>query len=428
MVQPRVAISIGEAIKKVMMDNKSQAVETVALMDSVNRFLAEDLIATENVPSFDRALYDGYAIRAEDTIGATLDNPVMFEVIATIGAGFTYHSPIKDFQAVRIMTGAEMPASCNAIVMLEEVQQIAQTSSKIAITQAIASGDRVFRRGSELTKGTCIAAKGTQITAGVIGLLATFGFHQVKVKKKPIVGVLATGSELLNVDEPLVPGKIRNSNSYMLLTQIEQVGAEGVNLGKLEDDLEKSVEVIKKALQQVDMLITTGGVSVGDYDYLPSIYARIGANVLFNKIAMRPGSVTTVAKLGEQFLFGLSGNPSASFIGFELFVRPVIRKRLGNTTPHLVAVQATLAEDFPIANNYTQLIRGRFLIEDGQAIVVSNGLNMSNSITSIAGADTVAILPPTTNGYKKGDSVYVLLLSVHKGQQKSVFGGAEDAQ
>jgi molybdopterin molybdochelatase len=161
-----------------------------------------------------------------------------------------------------------------------------------------------------------LVESGTRITPGIIGLLATFGYSELLVGKKPVVGVLATGSELLEIDEPLVPGKIRNSNSYMLMSQIERVGAWPKYLGKLEDDLEKSFEVIQHELQDVDILITTGGVSVGDYDYLPEIYDRLGATVLFNKIAMRPGSVTTVARLGNQFLFGLSGNPSASFIGF----------------------------------------------------------------------------------------------------------------
>ncbi|MER1999995.1 MAG: molybdopterin molybdenumtransferase MoeA, partial [Lysinibacillus sp.] len=136
---------------------------------------------------------------------------------------------------------------------------------------------------------------------------------------------------------------------------------------------------------------------------------------------------TTVAKLGKQYLFGLSGNPSASFIGFELFVRPVIQKRLGNKTPHLLAVQAKLMEDFLSANNFTQLIRAKWLVENGEVYVVSNGLNMSNSITSLAGADALAILPPTIQGYKKGDLVDVLMLSMQKGQDRSVFGGDEDA-
>ena len=427
MVQVRTALSIEEAISKTMIDDVSQPTETVALMDSLNRFLAKDILATEHVPAFDRALYDGYAIRAADTILATKENPIEVEVIETIGAGSTFSESVQPFQAVRIMTGAEIPASCDAVVMLEDVSEYKHNGKmKIAISKVVQSGERIFKRGSELKKGMTIGRQGAQITPGLIGLLATFGFHKVAVKKKPVVGVLATGSELLNIDEPLVAGKIRNSNSYMLMSQIEQAGGEAVDLGKLEDNLEKSVEVIKGALQRVDILMTTGGVSVGDFDYLPSIYARLNATVLFNKIAMRPGSVTTVAKLGAQYLFGLSGNPSASFIGFELFVRPVIHQRLGSSIPHLLAVQARLGEDYLTPNNFTQIIRMKLVVECGEISVVSNGLNMSNSITSLAGADALAILPPTTKGYRKGDLVDVLLLTMQKGQENSVFGGDQD--
>ena len=428
MVQLRTAISIGKAINKVMKEDcKVFPDEMVDLMDCANRFLAEDLIATENVPAFDRALYDGFAIRTEDTVNATKTNPAVFDVVGAIGAGSIFKSTVNAFQAVRIMTGAEMPASCNAVVMLEDVSEFIENgNSKIKVTQVVSSGERVFTKGSELKQGACIASKGTEITPGVIGLLATFGFHQVKVKKKPIVGILATGSELLEVHEPLVPGKIRNSNSYMLLSQVAQVGGEPIYLGKLEDDLEKSVRVIQDALQRVDVLITTGGVSVGDYDYLPAIYERLGANVLFNKVAMRPGSVTTVAKLDERYLFGLSGNPSASFIGFELFVRPLIRKMLGNSSPHLLSAQAILSEDYPTPNNFTQLVRTKCELKNSQIVVAANGLNMSNAITSLAGADAISILPPTKKGYRKGETVDILLLSVHKGQQNSVFGGDDD--
>ena len=428
MVQLRTAISIDEAIKRVMTDSKTQPTETIDLNECANRFLAEDLIANEHVPAFDRALYDGYAIRFEDTMEATHTKPIVFEVIGEIGAGSIFCSTVNAFQAVRIMTGAEIPASCNAMIMLEDVEQFTEDHvQKIRITQVVSNGERVFAKGTEIRQGACIASKGTQINPGVIGLLATFGFHQVNVRKKPIVGILATGSELLEVDEPLIPGKIRNSNSYMLLSQVVQAGGEAIYLGKLEDDLEKSIQVIQEALQRVDILVTTGGVSVGDYDYLPAIYERLGATVLFNKIAMRPGSVTTVAKLGEQYLVGLSGNPSASFIGFELFVRPLIRKRLGSSHPHLLSAQAILADDYPNPNNFTQVIRTKCVFENGHIVAISNGLNMSNAITSIAGADALAILRPTQTGYQKGEMIDILLLAAEKGQKHSVFGGDEDA-
>ncbi len=419
MLQERKAIPIGEAIQKVMTDDWMQPVETTSLMACAGRFLAVDVIANQDVPAFNRALYDGYALRAEDT---NQEHPSIFEVVGEIGAGSVFSDEVQEYQAVRIMTGAEVPSTCNAVVMLEHVEEYEEEERKyIKVHQSIPAGDRILQKGAEIRLGSCLVTKGTRITPGVIGLLATFGIHQVPVKKRPVVGVLATGSELLEVNQPLVPGKIRNSNSYMLLAQIEQAGGEPVYLGKLEDDLDKSVEVVQEALQRVDILITTGGVSVGDYDYLPAVYERLGAEVLFNKIAMRPGSVTTVAKIGNHYLFGLSGNPSASFIGFELFVRPLLRKRLGNTEPHLLSAPAILAENHPNPNNFTQLVRATCTFENGQITVTSNGLNMSGSVTSLAGADALIVLPPTSTGYVQGDAVDILLLSEGKGQKESLF-------
>ena len=419
MLQERKAIPIGEAIQKVMADDRMQPVETTSLMACAGRFLAEDVIANQDVPAFNRALYDGYALKAEDT---NQEHPTIFEVVGEIGAGSVFSDDVQEYQAVRIMTGAEVPGSCNAVVMLEHVEEYEEEERKyIKVQQSIPAGDRILQKGAEIRLGSSLVLKGTRITPGIIGLLATFGIHQVPVKKRPVVGVLATGSELLEVDQPLVPGKIRNSNSYMLLAQIEQAGGEPVYLGKLEDDLDKSVEVVQEALQRVDILITTGGVSVGDYDYLPDVYERLGADVLFNKIAMRPGSVTTVAKIGNHYLFGLSGNPSASFIGFELFVRPLLRKRLGNREPHLLSATAFLEEDYPKPNNFTQLVRATCTFENGQITVASNGLNMSGSVTSLSGADALIVLPPTSTGYVQGDAVDILLLSEGKGQKESLF-------
>ena len=264
--------------------------------------------------------------------------------------------------------------------------------------------------------------KGTEITPGVIGLLATFGYSEVAVGKKPIVGVLATGSELLEVDAPLYPGKIRNSNSYMLFSQIERAGGKAIYLGIIEDDFEKSLIAVRTALEEVDFLITTGGVSVGDYDYMPDIYKALGASVLFNKIAMRPGSVTTVAKRGKQLLFGLSGNPSACFIGFELFVRPVIRKSMGNMQMHLACIKAMLVEDYPAPKAFTQLIRVKLFFDNSQVTVSSVGLNLSGSITSLAGADALLILKPREESYKQGSEVPILLLSEKEGQEQVWLG------
>ena len=421
MLTERIAIPIQQAIHKIMQLIPMVKIEKVPLREANGRYLAEDLIANQDIPAFNRSLYDGYAVRAEDTIGATTDLPIKLNVVGHIGAGAVYREKLKPNEAIRIMTGAEMPVDCDAVIMLEHVREYSKDGqTTIELTKPVEKNERVFQKGAEIQEGAFLVKKGDRITPGVVGLLATFGYDEVPVAIRPKVGVLATGSELLEVNEPLVPGKIRNSNSYMLMAQIEKLGAVAIYLGKIVDDLEQSIQEIEAALEKVDVLITTGGVSVGDFDFLPEIYDRLGASVLFNKIAMRPGSVTTVAKRGHQFLFGLSGNPSASFIGLELLVRPVLKTMLGSQEPFLVKGTAVLQENYPNANSFTQLIRAKVEVIDAKVYVSSNGLNLSSSITSLVDAEAIVILPPTTSGYMKGTVVEYLQLG-EKGQREINF-------
>lgn len=259
--------------------------------------------------------------------------------------------------------------------------------------------------------------KGTSITPGVAALLATFGYSSVCVVRQPVIGIVTTGSELLEVHEQLKPGKIRNSNSYMIAAQIERAGGVVQYYGQFADDLETCYNTVKKAMKEVDILITTGGVSVGDYDYLPAIYERLQANVFFNKIAMRPGSVTTVAELEGKLLFGLSGNPSACYVGCELFVRPVIQTYLYRKDPHVYRTEAILQKDFAKANPFTRFVRGRVEIVDGQLQVTPVGLDKSSAISSLADANAFIVLPGGTRGFEAGITVSVLLLESNVGSE-----------
>ena len=248
-------------------------------------------------------------------------------------------------------------------------------------------------------------------------MLATFGYKNVPVAKKPNIGLFATGTELLDVNEELVPGKIRNSNSHMISAQILRTGANVQYLGKLPDEFDTCFEAVRNALNKVDLLVTTGGVSVGDFDYLPAIYEKLGAEVLFNKVAMRPGSVTTVAQLNGKLLFGLSGNPSACYVGFELFARPIIRKLLFSEKPHLRSEKALLEVDFLKANPFTRFVRSSVSIKDGMLKATPSGLDKSNIIMSLAGANSLMILPGGTRGFKAGCIVDVLLLEDQDGSE-----------
>ncbi|WP_226666171.1 gephyrin-like molybdotransferase Glp [Metabacillus litoralis] len=416
MLEKRKPLAVKLAIEEVMKYSRICEQELVSIHDSFERFLAEDLIAKHPVPPFDRSPYDGFAIRSVDTKLASANSPVEFEVIDEIGAGSVSVYTVGENQAVRIMTGAQMPSGCDAVVMLELTKVIRKDEKTyMTLKRAFKKGDNVSYKGEDTQEGSVLVTKGTKITAGVIALLATFGYEKVHVSKKPKIGIIATGSELLEVGEELVPGKIRNSNSYMIEAQAKRSGAEPIYLGKLPDDLESCFKAVKQSLNKVDYLITTGGVSVGDYDHLPEIYKKLGANVLFNKIAMRPGSVTTVAEVDGKLLFGLSGNPSACYVGFELLVRPIVRQFLRSKRPHLQMIKAELGKDFLKPNPFTRFVRGKLNLGNGKIKASPVGLDKSNVVTSLAEADCLITLPGGSRGYQLGDIVDVLLIEDQTG-------------
>ncbi|MED1089578.1 gephyrin-like molybdotransferase Glp [Bacillus paramycoides] len=418
MVEKRIPIPVAEAVARVMEYTHRGETEKVSLIESYGRILGEDVVADHDVPHFDRSPYDGFAIRAEDTKEASSSNPTQFEVIGEIGAGFVFTKEVKAFQAVRIMTGAAIPVGCDAVVMLELTEGFEENEKTyMKLKRPFASGDNISFKGEDVKQNALLVKKGTAINPGVAALLATFGYSSVNVVRQPFIGIVTTGSELLEVHEQLKQGKIRNSNSYMIAAQAERAGGIVRYYGQFVDDLETCYNTVKKAMKEVDILITTGGVSVGDYDYLPAIYERLQANVLFNKIAMRPGSVTTVAELEGKLLFGLSGNPSACYVGCELYVRPVIQTYLYRKDPHVYRAEAILQKDFPKANPFTRFVRGKVEIVDGQLQVIPVGLDKSSAISSLADANAFIVLPGGTRGFEAGITVSVLLLESNLGSE-----------
>jgi molybdopterin molybdotransferase len=418
MVEIRTPIQIGEAIEKVMRFARYGDKEKVGLEQAYGRYLGEDLIADHDVPHFNRSGYDGFAISAKDSLTASNQKTVAFEVIEEIGAGYVASKKVKPFQAVRIMTGAQMPENCDTVVLLEQAD-IYETEGKkhMAINCSFESGENISFKGEDVEKGTSLVPKGTYINPGVQALLATFGYSEVNVVKKPVIGIYATGTELLEVHEELEPGKIRNSNAPMVQSQIIRAGAIPLYLGKMADNFNDCYNAISNSLNKVDFLITTGGVSVGDFDFLPAIYEQLGANVLFNKIAMRPGSVTTVAELDGKLLFGLSGNPSACYVGFELFARPIIKTLFGTKKPHLKKAKAMLQVDVPTKNPFTRFVRCYMSYGEKGLQVMPVGFDKSSMVSTLAGANALMMLPGGTPGFASGSKVDVLLLEDIEGSE-----------
>lgn len=415
MVEIRTPIEVDEAIRRVMKHAKRGAKMYVPLEKCHGYFLAEDLVSDHAVPPFDRSRYDGYAIRSEDTKNAPAEM-VELEVAGEIGAGSVFTKKVEKNEAVRIMTGAEIPAGCDAVVMLEDVTEVERNGKKyIRFNRECSPLENITETGEDAEKGEVLVKKGTSINPGVMALLATFGYKQVPVASKPRVGILTTGSELLPIDAPLEPGKIRDSNSYMLIGQIERAGGIPISLGQFADDFDLCYRQMVESLDKVDILLTTGGVSVGDYDYIPAILEKMNADVLFNKVNMRPGSVTTVAEVDGKLFFGLSGNPSSCYVGFEIYARPVIRYFSYSDSPYSRKVNVTLGEAFPKANPFHRFVRGKIRYENGGAVGHSVGLDKPNIVTSLADADALLLLPGGDTGYQKGTVVPAVLLEDETG-------------
>ncbi|MCA1023506.1 gephyrin-like molybdotransferase Glp [Halobacillus litoralis] len=414
----RTPLPVSEAVERVMQYKRTGGVEKVDLQESGGRVLAEDIAATHAVPPFHKSPYDGFALASEDTMELSRDNPGTFRVIETVGAGHRASRPLQSGEAVRIMTGAEIPEGADCVAMFEicTTEEGAAGQQIMTLKRKMDAGQNIIIKGSETEHGEVLVPKGSKINPGVQALLATFGYATITVYNQPTVGVFATGTELLEVDEPLVPGKIRNSNAYMIQAQLERSGAACTYLGKLDDDFDSCYEAVSNALGKFDVLITTGGVSVGDYDLMPDIYEKLEAEVLFNKVAMRPGSVTTVAEHGGKLLYGLSGNPSACYVGCELFVHPILQHFMGNTRPYHTRVKAVLGEDFKKANPFTRFVRGKLNYEEGKIVVYPAGMDKSAVVTSLAHTDVFIVLRGGTRGYSQGDSVEAVLLEDQKGQ------------
>lgn len=416
MIDKRNPITVGEAIHKVMNLAKKGEIEHVPIEESYGRFLGENLVADHHVPPFDKSLYDGFAIRSIDTNKASTAAQVELEVIGEIGAGSVFRGVVRHMQAVRIMTGAQIPRGCDAVIMLESVKEITTNyKKKIQIKDHMNKGENISFTGEDTKKGTVLVNQGTYINPGIVACLATFGYKKVPVSKKPIIGVIATGSELLDLDEPMQQGKIRNSNAYMIGAQIKRAGGQSIYFGQFSDDVDICYQQINDSLDQVDYLITTGGVSVGDFDYLPHIYKKLGANVLFNKVAMRPGSVTTVAEMNGKLLFGLSGNPSACYVGFEMFVRPVIRSFINAQYSFLQQTKAKLSIDFPRVTTFNRFVRGNLTYNHGDLVATPIGLDNSSVVTSLTEANILIVFPPGAKGYKRGKHIPIILLEDQEG-------------
>lgn len=407
-------INIDAALKVVLKETKALNTETVKLTDSLKRVLGEDIYAQVDIPGFDNSAMDGYALRASDTKGASKNNFKLLEVITDLKAGDVTQKILKANQAARIMTGAPIPKGTDGVIMVEDTKSQFPNSKPpgkeyVKIYKEVKPGENIRKRGEDIKKGELIIKKGTLLHPAHIGILTSLGKAQIKVTRKPKVAILATGDELVDIDEKLAPAKVRSSNTYILYTQVLKCGGIPKNLGIAKDNSKQLEKKITQGLD-CDIILTSGGVSVGKYDFVKDVLARLGTNIRFWKVAMRPGKPLVFGLIKGILIFGLPGNPVSSMVSFEVFVRPAILKMLGQTNAEIKEADAVLEEDITKKKGIRYFLRAQTRWEDGACFTRTSGPQGSSILKSMASANSLIILPEELEFVEKGTPVTVRFL------------------
>ena len=376
----------------------------VALRDARGLVLAAEIVAGEPVPPFANTAMDGYAVRSADTATA----PVRLRVVADLAAGYEAAVDVGPGEAIRIMTGAPMPHGADAIVMVERTER--DGDDGVLIQVAAVAGDHVRGVGGDVGDGDVVFTPGVVLGPAHLGVLASLGFAEVPVYRRVRVGVISTGDELREGPVELAPGQIRDSNRPMLLALVAEAGAEAVDLGIGRDDEAAVTTMFRDAAASCDAIITSGGVSVGDYDVVKAVLGQLGA-LEWWQVAIKPAKPLAFGLIDGTPIFGLPGNPVSSHVSFELFARPALRQMMGHAAPDRAVVQATAGAAMPRkTDGKLSLDRVRVHYEDGGYVAVRSGAQASNVLSGMAAANGLAMIPDGP-GIAAGEPVDVMLLT-----------------
>jgi len=412
-------LSVEEALQKILDKVDILEEETVPILESLGQVLAEDVKSDINVPPLDNSAMDGYAVRSGDTIGAGEKTPKFLRVIGTVMAGSISQQEVAPGTAVRIMTGAPVPGGADSVVQFEKTDEERRKASalnepiiQVGILSEARPGLNIRKAGEDVARGTVALKKGTVIRAAEIGLMASVGYSHVKAIRRPAVAILSTGNELVEVDKPLPEGKIHDSNAYSIASLVRRHGCVPRMLGIARDDEESLVSKLKQA-QDADMLLTTGGVSMGDYDIVKDILARDG-EMVFWKVRVKPGKPLAFGKIKGKDKsiphLGLPGNAVSCMVSFELFVRPALLKMMGKKNFAKPTVEAILEDT--VKNDAGRRLYDRAIIEkrNGHYYARLTGSQSSGILTSMGLANGLVLIPEDTKVVNKGETVQVLML------------------
>lgn len=396
-------ITVDDAIRIVLERIEPLGSETIALEHAHRRVLAEDVRADIDLPPFDRARMDGYAVRSSDVRTA----PVKLRVIGEIAAGAQFEHDLNAGEAVKIFTGAPVPPGADAV---QKVEVTRANGTSVEILESVTAGQFITPRASEIAAGEVIATPGREIGPAELAVLASFGYAQVRVGRRPRVAVISTGSELVDVATKPEAAQIRNSNTYTIGAYAERAGAIVDDLGTVEDTPEATRDALIRAADNRDIVITSGGVSMGDYDLVKAALIEIGAEVFFDKVSIRPGKPTVFARCDRTFFFGLPGNPVSTSVTFNVFARPAIRKMQGDVTLMLPLVRARLARSLKDASSRRSYLPAHLSIEDGRAMVEALKWGGSSDLVAFMKATALIIVAEDVHEIEAGELVDVMLL------------------
>ncbi|HYL43117.1 MAG TPA: gephyrin-like molybdotransferase Glp [Ktedonobacteraceae bacterium] len=401
-------MSVEEALGRILAEIQALPTTQVPLAEALGLVLAQDIVAQEDIPPFSNSAMDGFALLSQDS-QPRAGQPPRLRVTGGVAAGYVSDQTVTEGTAMRIMTGAPVPPGADTVIQVELTHSEGPQSEWVEIMQAVPPGNNIRPAGEDMRQGQTILLQGNEIGSWEIGVLATLGWANVSVTRRPHVAILGTGDEVIDVDEPLRPGKIRNSNSYLLEAAVRLAGAIPHRLGVARDTVESLREKFTEAIQY-DLIITSGGVSVGDFDLVKNIMAEQG-HVDFWRINMRPGKPVAFGSIGKVPLLGLPGNPVSAAVTFELFGRPIIRKMLGHTRllrPQVDVVVTDGVDERVMRRHY---VRAWVEWRDGRFVARTTGNQGSHITTSLLHTNALVIVPEGGVQIQPGGSAKAIMLS-----------------
>ncbi|MCS4541721.1 MAG: molybdopterin molybdotransferase MoeA [Euryarchaeota archaeon] len=380
--------------------------EKISIYGALGRVLAEDVIAEDDVPNFDRAAMDGFAVRASDTFGASQTNPIIFEVIGQVQIGSIFDVKIGKNQAASIVTGATLPEGADAVVMLEYTRRLRE--NEIEIITSITPGENVSKRGEDIKKGEIILRKGAILKPQDIGVIASLNRTLVEVVRKPIVAVMTTGNELVEPGETIQPGKIIDTDRIVLLNMVLEAGGIPLDLGRAQDNLEEIKSKLKIGAEKADIVVITGGTSVGIRDYVHEAIESLG-KLIVHGIAMRPAKPTGLGIIGGKPVVSLSGYPVAAMVGFDQFVKPLIEKMSGKCEELKPIIRAQSTRRIASSPGVREFIRVIVFEKDGKLFFEPLKIRGSGILSSMVKANGLVIIPENKEGIEAGEEVEITL-------------------